>query len=799
MLKKRQKSNPKVMTAQAFVNVEDISEGVLFSHDGYLFGFLTVRCDDDKLQSQEERQRRALNLAVALGIEQEPWQLLSVPRTVDTAGMIERLVEKRKATHDDARLMLLNGEISALQEMARDGTKEPLIVLKLWVKAARGADLTLKKRLRDLRARLLECQVGAELMGDEEIVYLCKVFADLTEYQNVDEQVLAEEIPLLQGKSRGVKTTDGSSTALLNLITPVGGLSFGVSRVTVGSVTGRIYGAVRYPAELDYAWAVELMNSSDSVTAVSFVPGNVADLGDALSKSIRRNSVEADSESDARRRKRFLRQAEDADRLIESLDFNNAPIGHVTWLVMPFTGEEDKLEDTCRAVVTRYAKKRIKLKSLGGMQKEAYRHISPYYINQPGIDDMIRHIMPLETLLGGSPMVVNVYRDANGMYFGRTADGCIISLDFMYRGQDRTNGNIIAVGQAGSGKSTALKSILESLYMLGVKIIVIDPEREFKDLCERLNGAWFDMGGGSPKFNIFQARSVPADEENDEHRLYQPGDNALALHMRTLEMFFRPYLPDASTVQQALLMKAIEETYSERGITWETDLSRLSAQQWPIARDLYDLLVRRAKTDPRYEDLATLIYGMGCGADSFLFNGYTDVALDNDFIVMDTNQLQNSSKKLKQTQYINDLVMAWELIAQNRNQPVFLLCDEAHIILDPNIPEPAMYLRNICKRARKYEGMVAVVTQSVSDMLHERIKLEGQALVDNAAYKLLFTTDGKNLEDTASLFRLTESEQNILLGCGRGKALCLLGRQHVMVDFDLPRYRLELMGKGGGR
>lgn len=34
---------------------------------------------------------------------------------------------------------------------------------------------------------------------------------------------------------------------------------------------------------------------------------------------------------------------------------------------------------------------------------------------------------------------------------------------------------------------------------------------------------------------------------------------------------------------------------------------------------------------------------------------------------------------------------------------------------------------------------------------------------------------------------------------GFSKALCLIGNQHVHVDFDLPAYKLELMGKGGGR
>jgi type IV secretory pathway VirB4 component len=143
--------------------------------------------------------------------------------------------------------------------------------------------------------------------------------------------------------------------------------------------------------------------------------------------------------------------------------------------------------------------------------------------------------------------------------------------------------------------------------------------------------------------------------------------------------------------------------------------------------------------------------------------------------------------------------MCWEEIARDRTQPVFLQCEEAHTFLDPEIREPAMYLRNMSKRVRKYEGMLGVVFQSVVDASYEKIRLYGQAILDNSTYKLLFATDGKNLQETADTFQLTEAEQSILLGAPRGRALCLIGHQHVCVDFDIPQYKLDLMGKGGGR
>ena len=51
----------------------------------------------------------------------------------------------------------------------------------------------------------------------------------------------------------------------------------------------------------------------------------------------------------------------------------------------------------------------------------------------------------------------------------------------------------------------------------------------------------------------------------------------------------------------------------------------------------------------------------------------------------------------------------------------------------------------------------------------------------------------------ADLFRLTEAEKSSLLAQEKRHALLFMGNQHVKVEFDIPAYKLELMGKGGGR
>lgn len=797
---KKKKDNPHI-SAQQFVNVEDIVDDLLYSLDGYLFGYLQVKEGDNSLLSDAEKKSHIDGVTSALEIEKEPWQILSIPRTIDTLGMIENLAARRRQTDNDVKLKLLNGEIAALQDMTAEGTKEPVIILKCWAKAERGADKALNKRLRDLQSRLEDQRITVQRLDSRGITYICKLFGDLSTYQEAEEE-FESDVPVLKKERRLFTNKDEKeigNPALRNLLAPIGGLQFDLSRVIMGDVVGRAFAVVRYPSEIDINWMVELLNTSDCITSISYVPGQATELGDALSRAVKRSAVDAGAESDARRRKRFTKQAEDADQLIEEMDYKNAAIGHMTMLVMPFTSQADRLEDVCRYCVNRFMRYRIKLKALGNMQKVAFKHLSPYYIGQPEIESMVQHIMPLRTLIGGAPMVVNIFRDDNGAYFARTADGGIMALDLFYRSGTRTNGNMVFTGASGRGKSTSLKSILSTLFMLDVKVVINDAEGEFKDMCKKVHGSWIDMGGGTAKINPFQIRPVPLDDDDEIDPLYKPTDNALALHMRTLEVFFRLYLPSLTDLQRAQLKETIIALYKEHGIVWETPVEGIGAEQYPIMSDLYCALSEKSKSDPAYKELAALFYDAANGADSFLWNGYTNIDINNDFICFDTKSLTDCSAEVKQAQYYNLMVQGFYVMSLDATQPVMMVCDEAHTVLNPEVPQAAMYMRNIAKRARKREGILAVALQSLADMLDGPIKMYGQAILDNSAYKIMFGTDGKNLKETTAVFDLTEPEQQYLLSAERGKALFLCGSQHMQINFDIPQYKLDLMGRGGGR
>lgn len=182
-----------------------------------------------------------------------------------------------------------------------------------------------------------------------------------------------------------------------------------------------------------------------------------------------------------------------------------------------------------------------------------------------------------------------------------------------------------------------------------------------------------------------------------------------------------------------VLKKCLVELYNKFHINWSTDISTLSATDFPIFSDLYEFVRKKAEQEPdvqAYSELSLLLYDIAKGSDSFIWNGHSTVKTNSRCIYLDTNALQETSDSIKRTQYFNLLTWCWEQMCCDRTEKVMLICDECYLLIDQKVPQSLIYLRNVMKRARKYEGSLAIISHSVIDFLDSSIKQYGQALLD---------------------------------------------------------------------
>lgn len=593
--------------------------------------------------------------------------------------------------------------------------------------------------------------------------------------------------------------------ALLNIITPMG-LEIKRNSLVIGENTGKVYGVIKYPQKVDYGWLSKITNIPSTVVSVGMKPIDNGALITAISKSIVQNHGLAESAKDPLTRQRAEKAAEDGERIMLQIDQEGETVALMSVTIMPVAQDETQFHKICRHVESALSIQKCKARTLSNLQREGFQSIAPSYPANDMVDNITARIIPMSTFAGGFPFAASGFNDGSGYYFGRDANGGMVIVDTWARGNDRTNSNMVVMGVAGVGKSTAVKHMLLSEYMMGTKLIIVDPESEYKELCRNLHGDWINAGGGKGgMLNPLQIRPSPRDEADESDKLYQDegyGMSDMALHIKNLEIFFSLYLPSLDDMQKAILKKMLIELYNQFDIDWDTDISRLQNEDFPTFSDLYSLIEKKAvqyAEQQAYRDLALLLFDIANGSDSFLWNGHTTLNPHTRCICLDTHALQNTSDNIKRTQYFNLLGWCWEQMSQDRKERVLLVCDEAYLMIDPKVPQSLVFLRNVEKRARKYEAGLAIISHSVVDFLAPEIKMYGQALLDIPCMKLLMGCDGQNLQETKELYNLTEAEIELLESKRRGHALFVVGSKRLHIHFEIPAYKFSYMGTAGGR
>lgn len=606
-----------------------------------------------------------------------------------------------------------------------------------------------------------------------------------------------------------------ANEAILNIITPMG-LEFKRNCMYAGENIGKLYGIIKYPPEVNIGWLSKINNMPSTIVCQTFTPTDNSELIQNISSTIRQKTGEAESARDPLVRQRALKAVEQGENIMKQIDQNGETVGYVSNVVMVTSNDEELFRQRCRQAETTIASVKCKARGFANLQKNAYKAISPYHVPDEKIENVCRKLMPISTYAGGFPFASSSYSDGRGYYFAKDVSGGMVAIDPWLRHGDRTNSNWVIMGVAGQGKSATTKHIITEEYAKGTKIILIDPEREYRQLTKDMGGDWLDVGGGAGgMINPLQIRPMPEDddnevgefEENDNLRLYAKenvGMGDLALHLKTLEIFFGLYLPEISDYEKAYLNKALRELYAKFGITLTMKIKDKKNDKFPIIKDLYDYLTHKSEDRnlpddeaENYRHLACLLENAAIGQDSFLWNSQTSIKPQSKWICLDTHSLQNSSDKVIKTQYFNILTWAWEQMSADRTERVLLVCDEAYLMIDNKVPQSLVFLRNCAKRARKYEAGLMIISHSVVDFLDPSIKMYGQALLDIPCYKVLFGADGQNLKELADLYNLTEAEKELLLTKKRAVALFCCGAKRLSVKFDL-QHKLKYIS-GGGR
>ena len=418
-------------------------------------------------------------------------------------------------------------------------------------------------------------------------------------------------------------------------------------------------------------------------------------------------------------------------------------------------------------------------------EEQVFRACLPFMENNIDIKKSARRNVLTSGLLSTYPFISSSIFDEDGIFIGKNSyNNSLIFID-RYNTNKYKNANMCIFGTSGSGKSFYTKLLILRYRLLGIEQYVIDPEREYTEICENLKGTEIKIGPASNTYvNIMDIREESLEE----------GENGyLATKISKLIGFFNLIFGELDEEEKALLEEKLIETYKLKNIDFD-DKSLYSSKKFktskemPLLEDLYHIFEKDKKTKKFQIKLIPFVKG----SLSF-FNHYTNIELNNKLIIADVYELGEDN--LKYGMYLFTELF-WDKIKINRKNRKAIYLDEIWRLIGVTSNKyVASFIYKIFKTIRKYGGSGVAITQDISDLFSLENGTYGKSILNNSDIKTFFSLEEENIKILSENVNLSEKEKIEIKSLKRGEALMLVGDDHILVKIESSEKEKELIEK----
>ena len=494
---------------------------------------------------------------------------------------------------------------------------------------------------------------------------------------------------------------------------------------------------------------------------------------------------------------------QDVIELLANLRKNKEPLLHCSVFIELKAKSMEKLKDLQSDIAMELTRSKISVDRLTLRQKEGFLSAVPTGSNQFGAQ--YERVLPASSVANLYPFNFSGKTDPQGAYIGRDKYGTNILVDFDRRAEDKTTSNILILGNSGQGKSYLLKLILTNIRESGKRIICLDPESEYEDLCDALGGCYIDFMSGEYTINPLEPKAWTDSVEDIDANTPEAFKKVtrLSQHIAFLKDFFRSYkgFTDAQIDTIEILLSKL---YARFGITDSTDYSVKKASDFPVMQDFYNLCEEEFMTydkqrkylytEETLQEVCLGIHSMCVGSESKYFNGHTNIT-DSNFLVFGVKGLMDTNRRLKDCMLFNILsFMSNELLGKGNTAASV---DELYLFLS-NMTT-IEYLRNCMKRVRKKDSSVILASQNIEDFLIPAIREFTKPLFSIPTHQFLFNAGQINPKEYMDALQVEPSEFELIKYPERGTCLYRCGNERYLLQVIAPEYKAALFGKSGGR
>ena len=526
------------------------------------------------------------------------------------------------------------------------------------------------------------------------------------------------------------------------------------SFLQLGTVFARTIFLVSYPRYISVGWSSPIINLSLTMDiSMFFYPIKSSIILKQLKNKVGALQAQLSSDHDKGAPRDPLRETalQDIEQLRDSLTQGIEHFFQFAFYVTIYAENKERLDQISADIESIFGSKLISSRKVLFQAEQGFNSTLPLCNDEL----MISFNLNSSPIAASFPFISAELTSDNGILYGINRHNNSLILFDRFSLQ---NANMVVFATSGAGKSYTIKlEILRSL-MLGIDVIIIDPEMEYKHLSDAVGGTYINISLSSEsKINPFDLPRPMGQDISTE--------DIIRGAVITVKGLLRIMLGGLSAEQDSIIDRALIETYAKKDITPDVDLATVEP---PIIQDLQEILEGLEGSGELIIKLKKYTEGTFSG----LFNSPTNVDMKNQLVVFSVRDLEDELRPLAIYAIVNYI---WNVVRSERKKRI-LVIDEAWWLMQHE--DSARFIYALVKRCRKYYLGVTTITQDVNDFLKSQY---GQAIVTSSALQLLMRQSSAAIDTIQKVFLLTDSEKYLLLESGVGEGIFFAGSKHAAI------------------
>ncbi len=545
---------------------------------------------------------------------------------------------------------------------------------------------------------------------------------------------------------------EASTLDLKDVIAP-SALKVSPRSMTVGEKIVRTFFVISYPRFLSEGWFSPIINL-DKIFDISIFIHPIET--QKVLRQFQKKVAEVQSQIHRREEQGLVRDPmldtayQDLESLRDNLQQAQEKLFDVGLYMSIYGESETELDKTESEIKSILESKLIYIRPALFQQEPGYKSVLPIATDEIGVHSKLNS-SPLSSIF---PFTSFDLTSDKGILYGINRHNSSLVLFDRF---SLENYNSITFAKSGSGKSYATKLEILRTLMFDTEVIVLDPEKEYEYMAQATGGKYFNISLNSPHhINPFDL-PVPREDESTA--------DVLRSNIINLVGIFRIMLGGLSPEEDAIIDRAITETYALKDITAESNFANIEP---PLMSDFELVLAGMQGAESLVQRLTKYTRGTWAG----FLNRPTNVDINNKFVVFSLRDMEDELKPVAMyivTHYI------WNAVRKNLRKRL-LVIDEAWWMMKTE--DTASFLLSMAKRGRKYYLGMATITQDVDDFLKSPY---GLPIITNSSIQILLKQSPTSIEKLQATFSLTDEEKYLLLESDVGEGLFFVGLKHVAI------------------